>query len=148
MSNVDDFDYEDDDFQDRNPLRKVNKEMEKELKALRKEREELLAAKKENTFIKAGIDPTDARFKYFLKGYDGDLTPEAIREAAIEAQLIAPPSPVNATSDEQAAWSRTAQVAAGSQTAQPPIDWQARIDAAESPQEIEAILAEARSALQ
>ncbi len=146
MSDFDDFDYEDE-VQDRNPLRSVNKKLEKELAALRKEREELIAAKRENAFIKAGIDPNDARFKYFVKGYDGELDPEAIREAGIEAQLIAPPSPVAATADEQAAWSRTNKVAAGANTAQAPVDWNARINAAESPAEVEAILAEARAAL-
>lgn len=147
MSEFDDFDYEDDDVQDRNPLRAVNKKLEKELQALRKEREELFAAKRENAFIKAGVDPQDPRFKYFLKGYDGELDPDSIREAAVEAQLIAPPTPVKATVDEQAAWSRTSKVAAGSNTAQEPMDWSARINAAESPAEVEAILAEARAAL-
>jgi hypothetical protein len=147
MSQIDDFDYEDDDIVDRNPLRSVNKKLEKELAALRKEREELLAAKRENAFIKAGIDPNDAKFKYFVKGYDGELTPDAIREAGIEAQLIAPPSPVSASADEQAAWNRTAKVAAGANAAQAPVDWNARINAAESPAEVEAIMAEARAAL-
>jgi len=96
--------------------------------------------------VKAGIDPTSPMAKYFVKGYDGDLNPEAIREAAVEAQLISPPVAPSQT-DEAKAWNRTAKIAAGSQTAQPPVDWARRLEEAESPREVERILAEARAAI-
>lgn len=49
------------------------------------------ALQRENAFLKAGIDPDDQRLRYFVKGYDGDLTPSQIRQAAIEAGFIQPP---------------------------------------------------------
>jgi hypothetical protein len=50
------------------------------------------ALQRENAFLKAGIDPDDQRLRYFVKGYDGELTPAQIRQAAIEAGFIQPPA--------------------------------------------------------
>lgn len=55
------------------------KQLEKELADLRRE----LA------FTKAGINPDDPKMKYFVRGYDGDLTAEAVRQAALEAGFLA-----------------------------------------------------------
>lgn len=52
---------------------------------------ELSAAKRELAFIKAGIPMTDPRMNYFMKGYEGDISPEAIRQAAVEAGFLQPP---------------------------------------------------------
>ena len=41
------------------------------------------AAERELAFIKAGIQPDDPKQAYFVKGYEGDLTPEAIKAAAV-----------------------------------------------------------------
>ena len=45
-------------------------------------------AKRENAFLKAGIAMDDPRMKYFVKGYEGDLTADAVRTAALEAGFI------------------------------------------------------------
>lgn len=55
------------------------KQLEKELADLRRE----LA------FAKAGLPMSDPKMNYFIKGYDGDMTAEAIREAALEAGFLA-----------------------------------------------------------
>lgn len=52
---------------------------------------ELQATKRELAFIKAGIPMSDPRMTYFMKGYDGEISAEAIRQAAMEAGFIAPP---------------------------------------------------------
>ena len=44
--------------------------------------------KRELAFFKAGIDTDDPRMKYFAKGYEGELTAEAVRQAAMEAGFI------------------------------------------------------------
>lgn len=44
---------------------------------------------REIAFRDAGISPTDDRFKYFAKGYEGEFTPEAIRAEAIRAGFLA-----------------------------------------------------------
>lgn len=55
---------------------------------------------RENAFLKAKIDPEDPKAKWFVKGYDGDLAPEAIRKAALEAAII---TEAGATSDANGA---------------------------------------------
>lgn len=43
---------------------------------------QLQASRKELAFAKAKLDLDDPRIGYFIKGYEGDLTTEAIRERA------------------------------------------------------------------
>ena len=149
MSEFDNYDSEDqiEESETRNPVRARMKQLEKETAELRKQVAEAEAAKRELAFVKAGIDPLQPMTKYFVKAYDGDLNPDAIRQAAVEAQLIS--SPQNQPSaDEMQAWQRTNKVAAGSQTSQPPVDWARRLNEATSPREVEQILSEARAAQQ
>lgn len=47
--------------------------------------------KRELAFTKAGIQTDDPKMVYFIKGYDGDLEPQAVRQAAIEAGFISAP---------------------------------------------------------
>lgn len=49
---------------------------------------ELAEARRELAFARARIDVDDPRMRYFVKGYEGDLTAEAIRAAAIEAGFL------------------------------------------------------------
>ena len=146
MSEFDNYDSEDqiEESETRNPVRARMKQLEKETAELRKQVAEAEAAKRELAFVKAGIDPLQPMSKYFVKAYDGELDPEAIRQAAVEAQLISPPDSQPTPSETQA-WQRTAKLAAGSQTAQPPVDWNRRLNEARSPQEVDQILAEARA---
>jgi hypothetical protein len=146
MSEFDNYDSEDqiEESETRNPVRARMKQLEKETAELRKQVAEAESAKRELAFVKAGIDPLQPMSKYFVKAYDGELDPEAIRQAAVEAQLISPPDSQPTPSETQA-WQRTAKLAAGSQTAQPPVDWNRRLNEARSPQEVDQILAEARA---
>lgn len=147
MSDIDNYDSDMEETNSRNPVRARMKELEKETAELRKQIAEAETAKRELAFVKAGIDPNSPMSKYFMKGYDGELDPDTIRQAAVEAQLISPPD-ATPTQVEAAGWQKVAKIAAGSQTAQPPVDWNQRLANAESPREVEAILAEARQALQ
>ena len=147
MSDIDNYDSDMEETNTRNPVRARMKELEKEAAELRKQIADAEVAKRELAFVKAGIDPNSPMSKYFMKGYDGELSPDAIRQAAVEAQLISPPE-ATPTQVEAAGWQKIAKIAAGSQTAQPPVDWNQRLLNAESPKEVEAILAEARQALQ
>lgn len=147
MSEFDNYDSEDqiEESETRNPVRARMKQLEKETADLRKQVAEAEAAKRELAFVKAGIDPLQPMSKYFVKAYDGELDPEAIRQAAVEAQLISPPQN-QPSADEMQAWQRTNKVAAGSQTSQPPVDWARRLNEATTPREVEQILSEARAA--
>ena len=50
--------------------------------------QELNELKRELAFAKAGLAMDDPRLKYFVKGYDGEMTAEAIKEAALEAGFL------------------------------------------------------------
>lgn len=146
MSEYEDFDSEFDDQTEteptQNPVRARMKQLEKEARELRKQVAEFSATQRELAFVKAGIDPASPQAKYFVKGYDGDLTPESIREAAVEAQLITPS--VSEDADKQA-WKQSNKIAAGSESAPPPPSWNKRISEASSEQEIYDIFAEAQA---
>lgn len=49
-------------------------------------------AERHLAFAKAGIDLTDTKSNYFVKGYEGDLDLEKIREAAIKDGFLPDPS--------------------------------------------------------
>lgn len=57
-------------------------------KARKQAEQEAAQAKRELAFYKAGISPDDKAASYFIKGYEGDLSAEAIRAAAEEAGFL------------------------------------------------------------
>ena len=61
------------------------------LRKAEKLRAKLYALEREIAFAKVGIQVYDPRMNNFIKGYDGELDPETIRETAIQAGFIAPP---------------------------------------------------------
>ena len=72
--------------------------------------------RRENAFLKAGINSDDPRLSYFVKGYDGDLDPQTIRKAAVEAGFIQPPGTPQQTQQMQqtaAAQQRVTSASAG-----------------------------------
>jgi hypothetical protein len=75
--------------------------------------QELADAKRQLAFAKAGIDPEDPKMKYFVKGYDGELSATAVRQAAIEAGFISAPSENQAAQAVQRAQDRVAVASAG-----------------------------------
>ncbi len=99
---------------DRNPLRPQLRKMEKELRALREEATAGKQAVRDLEFAKAGVPLDDPKAKWFLKGYDGDLTAEAIKAAAADAGILAPAVAADdIPADEKAAHLRIAESAAG-----------------------------------
>lgn len=74
------------------------------------------ALKREFAFVKAGVPMDDPKMTYFVKGYDGDLEPDAIRAAAIEAGFMAPPQQNVDPAVEQARVGQAAVMAASSGT--------------------------------
>lgn len=97
----DDFDIEESDGSDIKGLRRAaskGKRLEQELNQL----------KRELAFARAGIQMDDPKMGYFVKGYDGELSADSIRQAALEAGFLAA-----AASDQQA--QQTQQFAAAQQ---------------------------------
>jgi hypothetical protein len=145
MSEIEYDDFSDDDqteFQS-NPVRQRMKQLEKENRETKKLLAELQNQAKELAFVKAGLDMNSPMAKYFIKGYDGELSPEAIREAAMEAQLITPEPAVN--EDDRNAWRETNRIASGSEVSPEPKGWAERINQAESESELMSIFAEAQA---
>lgn len=138
-----DYDDEQSETEARNPVRARMKELEKQLAEANQRAQVAEVAARKAAFLEAGLDLNNKMTEYFVKAYDGETTPEAIRQAAMEANLISTPN----NSEETAAWKRTEQVASGSGTAQAPIDWAKRINDASSEAEVIAILTEARDTL-
>lgn len=129
----------------RNPLRERMKQLEAELGEWKAKAQQASEAERKLAFVEAGVDPSLPVAKYFMKGYEGELTPEAIREAAIEAQIISDRKAAQ-VQQEAAAWSMTNQAATGNTTGEAPVDIVTRISNAKSQQEVEMLLAEARQA--
>ncbi len=145
MSNFEDT-FEDDDYEqptESNPVRARMKQLEKEARELRRQVAEFSETQRELAFVKAGINPASPQAKYFVKGYDGELTPEAIREAAVEAQLITSQS--NQYDEDRTGWKQTNRIAAGSETSSDGPSWNKRIREAGSEDELMSIFAEAQA---
>lgn len=127
----------------RNPLRERMKQLEAENATLREQNQKASDAARKLAFVEAGVDPSLPVAKYFMKGYDGELSAEAIRQAAIEAQIIQDTKAAQIASEAQA-WNRTTQAAAGNTTGEAPVDFVTRLNQAKSQAEVEMLLAEAR----
>jgi hypothetical protein len=69
-----------------------------------------------DAFREAGVDLKDPKVGYFEKGYDGEITAEAIRKAAEEAGFIEPPQP---SEEQQGQMSAAQRVAAAAQGGEP-----------------------------
>lgn len=78
-----DFDNDNDQQDDDQTGDKPNWRRQLERKAAKAD-----ALARENAFLKAGVNPDDPKAKWLVKGYDGDLTPEAIKTAALEAGVL------------------------------------------------------------
>jgi hypothetical protein len=68
-------------------LRKQQREQARQIEELKQQASAGQAATRELAMLKAGIDPQAPGAQWFLKGYDGELEPDKIREAAGEALL-------------------------------------------------------------
>lgn len=141
----------DDEAQDqgtRNPLRAHMRKLEEEAKALRDQLAAAQSAQRELAFVKAGVDLNAPVAKYFVKGYEGELSPEAIRAAAEEANLVPKAAEAPEVKSEQQAWNRLQKAATAGQTSEPPADWVSRINNAKSAEEVQMLLSQARQEAQ
>lgn len=99
---------------------------------------EAAALKRELAFARAGL-PDDPRTSYFVKGYEGELTAEAIRTAAQAAGFLEAPKAPEPAATERAAHERLADATAGATNA-PPQNFAAEVAAAKTPAEVMAIV--------
>lgn len=143
MSDVNEFDDETMD-QGQDPVRAHMRKLEKELKAERAARAEAEAAKRELAFVKAGVPLDNPVAKYFIKGYDGEITPEAIRAAAEEANLVQPSKQAEETKAEQEIWGRISKAQRAGEQSEPAEDWMTKINNTRNADEVMQLLAQMR----
>lgn len=96
----------------RNPLRAQLKRLEKKLADLTPELEKGNAAVRQLEFVKAGIDTSNPMATYFMAGYQGEMTADAIKAEAAKLNLIGPaqaPAPEGATDAEKQSHQRMQQ---------------------------------------
>jgi hypothetical protein len=144
MSDSADYGYEED-VQDqgaKDPIRAHMRKLEAEVKALREREAQSNEAVRELAFVKAGVDLSAPISRYFVKGYDGEITPEAIRAAAAEANLIKEASASQPQPAEQQAWGRVANAAKVGETSEPVVDWSTKISQARNEQEVHTLMAQ------
>lgn len=111
---------------------------------------------RDTTFRQAGIDPTDSRQQYFIRGYDGEMEAESIRVAAVEAGFISDSGPATpgvppqqgqpeipqetpTLQQELMAQDRIAHAGAQSQPVTPP-DLNSQIQATKSQEELQTLM--------
>ncbi|MGA1753574.1 MAG: hypothetical protein ACO395_09515 [Pontimonas sp.] len=144
MSNINEFEDDTVDEAPKDPVRARMRLLEKEAAELKKQLAEAEAVKREIAFIKAGVPMDNPVAKYFVKGYDGEVTPEAIRQAAEEANLIAKAADNAQAKSEADAWNRITKAQRAGETSEPMVDWNTKLNQARNEQEVMQILAQAR----
>lgn len=76
--------------------------------------QELNDLRRELAFARAGISLDDPKMKYFVKGYDGEMTADAVKQAALEAGFLAAQSQASPQTEAiQASQQRVMTAAAG-----------------------------------
>lgn len=100
-------------------LRERYKDAKKKAKSAKELGEENQALKQKNALLEAGLgELTEKQRTALFASHDGDLTPEKLRETAVEIKLAEPPEP-KVPAEEQAAHERIAAAAGGAGTAKP-----------------------------
>ncbi len=144
--------YEEEDVQDqvqqpRDPVRSHLKKLEQENKELRQLKADAEAAKKKLAFVEAGVDLSSPVAEYFVKGYDGEISADAIKSAASKLNLTpqSAPAPQAVQPAEQQAWNRMGNAARVGEVGEPQVDFAARIMNAKSEREVMELLSQARA---
>jgi len=120
--------------------------LEADAEAGRKAQAEAAQARRELAFLKAGVDLESPLGKLFAKGYDGDLTPDAVKSAAVEAGIVEQPQAA-VPQEELAAHDRFAQAAGGATSQTDEQAYLTDLEAAQSEADVLAVLARADAGL-
>lgn len=107
----------------------------------KKAQDKLATYERRDAFEQAGVPLTDKRASYFIKGYDGDVSPEAISAAWEEAFGQAPPES-STDPAEAAAHQRVAAAATGAEPPKTSISLE-DLQNANSPEDVMALVDQA-----
>jgi hypothetical protein len=131
-------------------MRQISAKDLRKLKEQRREGEKAIAERdalaRELSFVKAGVDPAHPAAAIFARGYDGDPTPEAVKEAwaamtGVTGDAGGPPP----SADELAALGRADELTSGAAGQLPPdklAERDAKLRAAKTEREFDEIYAE------
>ena len=133
---------------ERNPVRAQLRNLEAKNKELEAKLLEATEAQRKLAFVEAGVDLNAPVSRYFVKAYDGEMTAEAIRQAAQEANLIGVTQVKPDIQAEQNAWNRIQRASRASEQSDGPVDWNTKIQNAKNQDEVMQILAQANQAAQ
>jgi len=143
--------YDDDEQEDQQPQRTRNggdgwrKKLEADNEQLRAQNAAGAAAIRELAFVKAGVDINDPRAEYFVKGYDGDLTADAIKAKAETIGLFAAPAASN-TDPNAESIQRMHEATSTSGRGVPSVNWAQKIYEATTPEEVKQLAEQAAAA--
>ena len=144
------YEFEDDvkDQVERNPVRAQLRNLEAKNKELEAKLSEATEAQRKLAFVEAGVDITSPASRYFVKGYDGEMTADAIRQAAQETNLIGAMQTKPEVQAEQQAWNRVSKAKSFGENSEPESDWNTKIRNAKSQDEVMQLLAQVSQASQ
>jgi hypothetical protein len=144
------YEFEDDvkDQVERNPVRAQLRNLEAKNKELEGKLLEATEAQRKLAFVEAGVDINAPASRYFVKGYDGEMTADAIRQAAQETNLIGATQQKPEVQAEQQAWNRVSKAKSLGDSSEPDVDWNTKIRNAKSQDEVMQLLAQADQASQ
>lgn len=147
MSDTDEqFEEGNTDQVERNPVRAQLRNLEAKNKELEVKLAKATEAERKLAFVEAGVDLNTPLSRYFVKAYDGEMTSEAIRQAATEANLIGVRNPE--AQAEQNAWNRVQKAATANENSDGPVDWITKISNAKTQDEVLQIVTQAKQAQQ
>lgn len=100
---------------------------------------QLAEVKRQQAFNEAGITSANPAYKYFTKGYDGDMTVDAIKAAATEAGILRVPPATQQDSPMLSQYDRIANASEGA-TPAPTTDLIEGINQAQTADEVMALM--------
>lgn len=152
MSDVnDEFDDETSETVTKDPVRAHLRKVQQENKLLRQQALELETLKKKMAFVEAGIDVNAPQAKYFVKGYDGEVSADAIRAAAQEINLLPQQQeqPKEVVDDsEKRAWARLQRASTAAEQTDDQVDWVKKLNSTRNQDEVMHLLAQMREQAQ
>lgn len=135
---------EDDETTENHPSSEDFKELRAKAKRADEAERQLAGLTRKFAFLESGLPADMPGRTFFEKGYDGDLTGEAIRKAAQEAGLWKPPEPEPQVPPSERAAHEAINAASAGAGPTPPVDYNAEIGQAKSVEEVMSILQRAK----
>ena len=140
MSNENSNEFEQEETEQRNPLRAHEKAQAQRIKELEAKLSGNEDAMRKLAFLENGVDVSSPVGKMFAQAYNGEMTAEAILTAATELNLVTPQT--DPLAEDKAALGRIAGAGKAGSTSVVRADLNTRIAGAKNRQELDAVMAQ------